>query len=46
MLAELTREKGAVIKGKDVMTFDDYQYVKANEFVLDLPLTKTKKMLK
>lgn len=40
MLAELTRDKKQKLNGKDIMCFEDFQYSKINEYILDLPEKK------
>lgn len=36
MLSELARDKEAKLKGKDMMSFDDFQYNHINPHVLDI----------
>jgi len=36
MLKELAKDKNQKLKGRDIMSFDDYQYEKINQCILNL----------
>ena len=45
MLAEITRDKNQKLNGKDIMCFEDFQYSKINEYILDLPEKKEENIM-
>ena len=38
MLTEMSKNKSAKLKGKDIMSFDDFQYQNVNQYILDIIL--------